>query len=98
MMRFRLSLLALVLALSGCSFLDSNADSSLDRGTVVYLDIEGGHFVLRTDDGATYVPVDLAAPFRRDGLRVRFSVRVLEDVVSICACGTVVEVVEIEAL
>jgi hypothetical protein len=67
------------------------------RGTVVYMDLEGGLFVIQSDDGKTYEPLDLPEAFQKDGMKVRATVRVRNDVGSIHMVGDIIEILEITA-
>jgi hypothetical protein len=40
-------------------------------GTVSHLDLEGGFYAIRGDDGVTYDPTNLPPAFQRDGLSSR---------------------------
>lgn len=63
--------------------------------TVRYASLEGGCFYLESEDGRPYVPTVLPEEYRQEGLRVRFSARILEDGHSYCLFGTPVEILEI---
>ncbi len=65
-------------------------------GTVHFLNIEGGCWVIETQDGARYEPFGMPLEFETDGLRVRAAVKPKRDALSICMVGTLVEVVEID--
>lgn len=68
------------------------------RGTVQFIELEGGFYGIVTDDGKKYLPLTLGEPFQQDGLRVAFTARVRNDMASIYMWGTLVEIVEIEKL
>jgi hypothetical protein len=67
------------------------------QGTVVHKDLEGGFFAIEGDDGRTYDPINLPDSYRKNGLRVKATVRRKNDVVSIHMAGDIVEIVNIEA-
>lgn len=67
-------------------------------GTVRYLSLEGGFHGIESDDGKKYDPSGLPKEFQQDGLRVRFTVKVLQGVMTIRMWGTPVEVLSIERL
>lgn len=68
-------------------------------GTVVYIDLEGGFWAVKGDDGVTYDPVDgLPAAFRKQNLRVSMVVRMRPDLVGTHQVGPLVEIVQIEAI
>jgi hypothetical protein len=64
-------------------------------GTIRHHDLEGGVYLIEVGDTARYQPLELDEPFRRDGLRVRATLRVVDAMTSAQA-GTPVEVVRIE--
>jgi hypothetical protein len=65
-------------------------------GTVRFNPLEGGFFQIEADDRTTYTPMELPAPYRRDGLRVRFVGRLRPDVMSIYMSGQMLELIQIE--
>jgi len=67
------------------------------NGTVTYVDLEGGFYGIATDDGRNYLPADLPAEYRQDGLRVQFSADV-QDGAGIHMWGTPVEIRSIEVI
>ena len=72
------------------------ADRCDIRGRVVWADLEGGFWAIRGDDQVTYDPLNnLPADFRRDGLRVRASLRIRRDLASFHMVGPIVEVLSI---
>ncbi len=74
---------------------DGTADRISGNGTVTYVDLEGGFYGIVADDGERYLPADLPAEYRQDGLRVRFVVDVMKDTATIQMWGTPVEIVDI---
>lgn len=68
------------------------------NGTIHYVDLEGGFYGLTAETGARYYPLDLPDDMMRDGLRVRFRIRVQPDVMTITMWGTPVEVLEMSPL
>ena len=73
----------------------SQVDTIELEGIVVYKDLEGGFFAIAGDDGRTYDPVNLPEAFKENGMRVKATVRVKNDVAGIRMVGEVVEIVEI---
>ncbi|GAB3022846.1 hypothetical protein [Bowmanella dokdonensis] len=49
---------------------------------VVHKNLEGGFFALYTDDGRRFQPINLAAPYRRDGLVVEVTATTTPDLVT----------------
>lgn len=65
-------------------------------GTVSFVDLEGGFYGIRGDDGEDYYPVQLDEEFRVDGLRVSFEFEPAKEVATIHMWGTPVTLVYIE--
>lgn len=84
-----------VLLLAGSCQLLGLDDSLSGNGTVRFLEIEGGCWVIESA-GETYEPLSLPREFEEDGLRVTFEARPADDAVSICQVGPIIELVEIE--
>lgn len=92
-----LTLLAAVIA-CGCMAAggeDGPADRISGNGTITYVNLEGGFYGI-TAGGGRYLPVNLPAEFRQDGLQVRFVADVLKDTVTLQQWGTPIKIVEIE--
>lgn len=66
-------------------------------GTVQFLNLEGGFFAIRGDDGVTYDPTNLPSGFQRHALRVRFEARIRQDLAGIHMVGPIVDVISITA-
>jgi len=98
----RLTLTVLLLALvagSGCmSSGTALAPVASGTGTIQHSDLEGGFYLIVSDDGRKFDPVRLDPAFQRDGLRVRYVVRPRTDGVSVHMVGAIVDVIHIEAL
>ena len=75
-----------------------NQDIVVGVGHIAFLDLEGGFYAIESDDGVTYDPMSLPESFRIDGLRVRFTVRIMGGVFSIHQAGPIVEVLDISEL
>ncbi|BBL66991.1 putative hemolysin [Methanoculleus chikugoensis] len=89
-------------AIVACGCIAAGGDeTATDRvsgnGTVTYIDLEGGFYGIVADDGEHYLPTDLPAEYRQDGLRVVFVVDIMNETATIQQWGTPVEVVEIAA-
>jgi hypothetical protein len=88
--------LATALALVTLGFSCDVTTPDLDQvGTVRFIEIEGGCWVIETSD-ATYEPINLPAELRVDGLGVAFEATVRDDLASICMVGQIVELLRIE--
>ncbi|MDD3069644.1 putative hemolysin [Methanoculleus horonobensis] len=66
------------------------------NATVTYIDLEGGFYGLVTDDGRKFLPGNLPAEYRQDGLLVQFSADVQDDAAGIGMWGIPVEIRSIE--
>jgi len=93
---------ALLVACSGLGWVDLEAPVATQAGpefrlagTIEYLDLEGGLFVIRAEDGAQYTPLNLPADFRVDGLAVEADVRRRDDVATIGMVGPLLELLRI---
>lgn len=62
-------------------------------GTVRYLDLEGGLWVIESG-GKSYMPIDLTQNYMVDGLKVRFKVVERPDIFGIGMRGSYVEIIE----
>ena len=66
-------------------------------GTIVYLNLEGGVYVIRGDDGQTYNPSNLPEKYQKDGLTVSVIARTKTDAIGIHMVGPIIEIVDISA-
>jgi hypothetical protein len=96
-------LLVSALAVTGCSSPKPksgsiNTDSSVisGNGTIDYMDLEGGVYVIRGDNNITYDPVNLPADMKQDDVPVTYRVKLIPDRMSTHMVGPIVEVVEIK--
>ena len=67
-------------------------------GKIVYLGFEGGFYGIEADDGSHYDPRNLPSNFMIDGLRVKFTVKILPGLMSFHMWGTIVEIISIKKL
>jgi hypothetical protein len=67
-------------------------------GHIAFLDLEGGFYAIVSDDGVTYDPQSLPDGFKVDGLRVRFTVRIVRGAIGFHQVGPIVEVLDIRQL
>ena len=99
----RSSGIAVVAALTGFVFLSlacavDFGDNIVVTGTVISVQLEGGFYGIKGDDGKNYDPVNLPAGFCKDGLRVKFEAKELKDQMSFHMWGTMVQIVHIQTL
>jgi hypothetical protein len=66
-------------------------------GVVRHLELEGGFYAIRGDDGVTYDPTNLPPAFQKDGLRVEADARRRDDLMGIHQAGPIVQLVRIRA-
>ena len=64
--------------------------------TVQLLNLEGGCWTLEVAPGSHYLPLNLPAQFRQDGLPVRAELLRRDDYGSFCMVGPVVQIVTIQ--
>lgn len=99
-MRALLSILFLVLPLSGCSLLwpDGGDHDLRFDGTVTFVTIEGGAWVIEADDGTVYEPINLEEEYEEEGLRVRVWADRRDDLGSYLMVGPIIEIERIRVL
>ena len=68
------------------------------KGTVKFLDLEGGFYGIIGDNMENYDPINLDKEFQVDGLRVRFDAKKQENVASFHMWGTIIEIINIERI
>ena len=76
---------------------DKPATTFTITGTIVYLNLEGGVYVIRGDDGQTYNPSNLPEKYQKDGLTVSVIARTKTDAIGIHMVGPIIEIVDISA-
>ena len=64
-------------------------------GTVQRVELEGGFFAIKGDDGTTYDPTNLPDAFKQDGLEVEAEARRRDDAAGIHMVGPIVDIVRI---
>jgi len=79
-------------------FIGNGNITSDKTGTVQYINLEGGFYGIVGEDGNKYDPVNLPDEFKQDGLRVKFSAKILKDQMSIHMWGALIEITEIEKI
>jgi ABC-type glycerol-3-phosphate transport system substrate-binding protein len=75
---------------------DGGAEITI-TGTVTHLQVEGGFYAIRGDDGVTYDPTNLPPQFQKDGLEVEAEARRRDDMMGIHQAGPIVQLVRIRA-
>jgi len=77
---------------------DTNLSPIIGTGTVLFQDLEGGAYIIKSDDGHHYQPLSLPMDLKINGTRVSYILRPVSDIVSIVMSGAPVEVIAIESL
>jgi len=67
-------------------------------GTMKLMGFEGGFYGIVGDDGSNYDPVNLSEEFKKDGLKVKFVIKLAETQVGFHMWGKIVEVISIKKL
>lgn len=83
--------------LFGCSS-ELETNNTLIRGTVKFIEFEGGFFGIITDDGAKYDPINLPNEFKVNGLRIEFNFNERKGGMSFHQWGTIIEITEIKEI
>jgi hypothetical protein len=65
-------------------------------GKIQYNDFEGGFYGIVGENGEYYDPINLQSEYKKDNLKVRFTLKIIENQTSIHMWGTVVEIIRIE--
>jgi L-ascorbate metabolism protein UlaG (beta-lactamase superfamily) len=65
-------------------------------GQVKFQNIEGGFYGILADDGQKFDPGKLPPEFRKDGMRIRFTVKPKENTMSFRMWGKIVDIISIE--
>ena len=77
---------------------ENNKDTFTYTCTIKYISIEGGFYGIVTDDDIKYDPINLDEEFKKDGLRVLFTLKTLKDRMSFRMWGDMIEIIRIEKL
>jgi len=62
------------------------------QGIIEFLEIEGGCWVIKGDEGIVYQPINLDSAYQIAGIRVKFEGTLRDDLGSICNSGDLVEI------
>jgi hypothetical protein len=71
---------------------DDNWQGIVITGKVVYMDLEGGFFGIKGDDGNNYNPLNLGPEYHKDGLRVKASISIEKNINTIRMWGKTVRI------
>ncbi|MBS1272172.1 MAG: hypothetical protein MAGBODY4_01311 [Candidatus Marinimicrobia bacterium] len=86
------TIVVIFLLVLGCS----TEEIISDRGTIRYIDLEGGFYGIIADNGERYDPLNLPEEFKQDSLRVKFTAVEAKEQASFHMWGTIVEITRIE--
>ncbi|MEA1912637.1 MAG: hypothetical protein U9N06_02220 [candidate division WOR-3 bacterium] len=90
-----LLILSFFISLTGCTLLDR--DIVEGKGTITYIESEGGFYGIVADNGGHYDPMNLPSDFKKDGLRVKFK-GIIRYYPSLHKWGTLIQLTYIEEL
>jgi hypothetical protein len=68
------------------------------KGTIHYVSLEGGFYVIKSEEGKYYDPINLAADLKQDGLLVQFELKEIRGQASIHMHGTIVEIIRMRKI
>jgi len=94
----RLALLLLPILVAGCSTSATAPHLIFDKGTVRYVNLEGGFYAIYADAGPLYDPINLRQDAKVEGQRVRFVAESRPDLVSYHMVGMIIEIKSLELL
>ncbi len=90
---FRLKIIFVTAALVSIFFLSCEEDKTVSlSGRISYVNLEGGFYGIYGDDGNKYDPINLAAEFQKDSLRVMFEGKILTGQASVRQWGKVFQI------
>jgi len=67
-----------------------------ERGEIKYLELEGGCWIIETNDGTRYSPINLDEEYKQEEAKVGFTATIATDIVSACQIGILIELQEID--
>jgi hypothetical protein len=93
------------LILGACSVLiifaisnNSNYNFFGGTGEIIFIDLEGGFYGIKSNDGEYYDPINLADDFKIKGLRIQFFARIRNDVLTYHMWAKVIELLFIKEI
>jgi hypothetical protein len=84
-----------IVVISGCVEKD---DIVIGTGRIKFINLEGGFYGILANNGNQYDPINLAPEFQVEGLRVMFSLRILENQTNVHMWGSMVEILSMTTL
>jgi hypothetical protein len=77
---------------------EQNWEGTIITGTVIYMDLEGGFYGIKGDDGNKYDPLNLSSEYQKDGIRIKAGISFEKNVSSIRMCGKIIRINQIMLL
>lgn len=99
--RFILLLILVVLGITSLIFyirMIKGDEKIVLKGTVKFINLEGGFYGIIGDDGKNYLPINLSQEFKIDGTRVKFEGKIRKDILTIYMWGEPIEITKIEVI
>ncbi len=90
--------LSVLIFVSILGFILAENSTISNTGEIKYLDLEKGCWIIETSDNIQYEPLNLNEEFQEDGLEIEFEAEIVENAVSICQIGTLIEISDIEII
>ena len=66
--------------------------------TVKFIELEGGFYGIESDEGESYLPINLDDEYKEDGLRIVFKMKSRADVMTTRMWGKTIEITQIAKL
>lgn len=99
MRKYKLFILFFLLFFLTVSCEDGNNDEWGEKGTVSFVNVEGGCWKIISDKGIHYELINLEEEYKVDGLRIRFEFEIYENQSSECQIGQlIIQIIRIEKL
>ncbi len=99
--RFILLVILIVLGITSLIFyirMIKGDEEIVLKGTVKFINLEGGFYGIVGDDGKNYLPINLSKEFKIDGVRVKFEGKIRNDILTIYMWGEPIEITKIEII
>ena len=92
----------IIICYSGCSqktqIQEQIWEGTIITGSIVYMDLEGGFYGIKGDDGNNYDPLNLSSEYQKDGIRIKASISFEKNVSSIRMWGKIIHINQIMLL
>ena len=87
---------AIFVCYSGCSqksqIQEQSWEGTIITGSIVYMDLEGGFYGIKGDDGNNYDPLNLSSEYQKHGIRIKASISFEKNVSSIRMWGKIIRI------